>query len=109
MPPALSVIGPKVSMARMYAAVASIPIVATAAGDPEAAHREESRDVVAAVEGLHRVLVLVGPHGHDADDRRDQPEGTGDEREEHHAEDPVREVDVLRRGRRRETGAEDHR
>src|SRR5213078_4437836 len=30
MPPALSVMGPKVSMARMYAAVPSIPIVATA-------------------------------------------------------------------------------
>src|SRR5205814_10047468 len=30
MPPALSVIGPKVSMARMYAAVASMPMVATA-------------------------------------------------------------------------------
>jgi len=30
MPPALSVIGPKVSIARMYAAVPSIPIVATA-------------------------------------------------------------------------------
>jgi hypothetical protein len=30
MPPALSVIGPKVSIARMYAAVPSMPIVATA-------------------------------------------------------------------------------
>src|SRR6266571_4015361 len=30
MPPALSVIGPNVSIARMYAAVPSIPIVATA-------------------------------------------------------------------------------
>ena len=30
MPPALSVIGPKVSMARMKAAVASMPMVATA-------------------------------------------------------------------------------
>ena len=30
MPPALSVIGPKVSIARMYAQGASMPIVATA-------------------------------------------------------------------------------
>jgi len=51
MPPALSVMGPKVSIARMYAAVPSMPMVATAVPNsppPGTALRPRSYDVTIA-------------------------------------------------------------
>ncbi len=43
---------------------------------------EDRGDQVAAVEAVHRVLVLAAVHEEDADDGREQAEGARDEREE---------------------------
>ena len=50
-------------------------------------HGEDDRDVVAPVQGLHRVLVPLDAHGHDADDGGEDPEGARDERKHHDADD----------------------
>ena len=58
---------------------------------------------------MHRILVLVGAHRHDADDRGDETEGARDQRKEHHAEHAGREVDAGPGGAHGEPAAEDHR
>ncbi len=62
-------------------------------------HREDGRDQVAPVEAVHRVLVLAHLHGVDADDRGDQTEGAGQQREQ----DPAQSE------HRKERDAQDHR
>ena len=48
----------------------------------EADHGEDGRDQVAAVEAVHRVLVLAHLDGVDTDHRRDQAEGAREQREQ---------------------------
>ena len=67
------------------------------------------RDVVAAVQGLHGVLVLARLDDEDADDRREEAERARDEREEHDADDAGRERHAPCSERGRERRAEDHR
>ena len=69
-------------------------------------HGQDRRDPVAAVEHVHRVLVFLAADEEDRDDRRQQPEGADDEREE----DPglgVRPAGV--EGDGEDADAEDHR
>ncbi len=77
--------------------------------DEEPDDRQDRGDVVAAVQGRHRIGVLARLHDEDADDRGEQAEGPGDEREEHDADDAGREGHALLVERGRERGAEDHR
>src|SRR2546429_3670374 len=63
MPPALSVMGPNVSMARMYAAVPSIPIVATAVpNSPEWARPLEAPSLYEAMMAAEMVNVGNAVH-----------------------------------------------
>ena len=78
-------------------------------GHEETRDRQHRGDVVAAVEGRHRIRVLPRLDEEDADDRGEKPERAGDEREQHHADDARREGHALLLERRRQGGAEDHR
>ena len=69
-------------------------------------HGQDRRDPVAAVEHVHRVLVFLAANEEDRDDRREEAEGSDDEREE----DPGRRIGPARgEGDRVNADTEDHR
>jgi hypothetical protein len=77
-------------------------------GHEEAGDRQDRGDVVAAVQGGHRVGVLLRLDHEDADDRGQQAERAGHEREEHDAHDSGREPHALLLEGGGERRAEDH-